>query len=338
MKALIIGGSGLISTAITRALVEAGADLTLYTRGQRPLRAGAESAHQLTGDRHDYAAFEAQMAAAGPFDVVIDMITYTPEDAESTVRAFRGRAGQVIFTSTVDVYSKPAHTYPIREDEPRRGNNAYGRNKILCEDIFMAAHARSDFAATIIRPAFTYGEGGTLIDLFGWGTGYIDRIRKGKPLLVHGDGSSFWVACHVEDAARAFRAACTNPITYGRAYHIAGEEWLTWDRYYALLAEALDQPLPPLVHIPTDLLLKIIPQQAALLGENFAGNNLFDNSAARADLGFAYTIPWREGARRTVAWLDAHGGVAPGAHDALQDRLIAAWATAESAFAEAFRA
>jgi nucleoside-diphosphate-sugar epimerase len=324
MKYLIIGGTGLISTSITRFLLEQGEDVTLYNRGQREARFPG-GAKQITGDRKQLAAFEAQMAEAGLFDCVIDMICYSPEEAESDVRAFKGRAGHFIFCSTVDVYNKPADRLPYAEQEGRRGITDYGRNKVKCEDIFMEAHARGDFPVTTIRPAATYGEGGTIIHTFGWATTYLDRIRKGKPVVVHGDGSSLWVMCHIDDVARAFLNAAGSPAAFGKAYHTTGEEWLTWNGYHRCVAQALNAPEPKLVHIPTDLLDRVAPRRAGITTYNFQYNNIYDNSAAKRDLGFQYTIPWVEGARRTYTWLEQRGRIANSDDDPLDDRLIAAW-------------
>ena len=224
MRILIIGGTGLISTAISRELLARGYDLTLYNRGKTPSRIPA-GARYLSGDRNDFAAFEWQMAEAGTFDCVIDMVCFTPDQAESDVRAFRGRTGHFIFCSTVNVYTKPADRYPIREDAARVPiHDDYGTHKVQCEDLFFAAHARGDFPVTIIRPAHTYGEGGIIIHTFGWRTAYLDRIRKGKPIVVHGDGTSLWVACHVDDVGHAFVHAAGNTAAFGRAYHVTGEE------------------------------------------------------------------------------------------------------------------
>ncbi|KPK61815.1 MAG: epimerase [Planctomycetes bacterium SM23_32] len=323
MRTLIIGGTGLISTAITRLLVERGDDVTAFNRGLTAPRI-PEGVEQMRGDRKDYGAFEAAMRTAGPFDCVIDMVCFAPGDAESAVRAFAGRAGQLIFCSTVDVYAKPADRYPVTEAQARRPVSGYGRGKARCEDILLGADERGEPAVTVIRPAFTYGEGGSVVHTFGWGTEYLDRIRQGKPIVVHGDGSSLWVACHVEDVGRAFVAAAGNQATFGKAYHVTGEEWMTWNRYYEGIAEGMDAPTPTLVHIPTELLGRAAPTRAGVCVDNFQFNNIFDNSAAARDLGFRYTISWLEGVRRTVAWLDEHGRI-DGSDDPFHDRLIAAW-------------
>ena len=324
MRVLIIGGTGLISTAITRLLVERGDAVTHFNRGKTPPRVPA-GVQRITGDRTDFPRFEEQMRGAGPFDCVIDMVCYRPEEAESAVRAFRGRAGHFVFCSTVDVYARPASRYPIREEEPHRPLSPYGKNKARCEAILLEAHRRGDLPVTTLRPAHTYGEGGIIIHSFGGKTTYLDRIRRGKPIPVHGDGNSLWVSCHVDDVGRAFAAAAGRRDVVGKAYHVTGEEWMTWNRYHQGVAEALGAPAPVLVHIPTDLLARIAPERAGTCAVNFQFNNIFDNTAAREDLGFRYTIPWVEGIRRTVAWLDANGQILDSDEDPFEDRLITAW-------------
>ncbi|MFN8514471.1 MAG: NAD-dependent epimerase/dehydratase family protein [Chloroflexia bacterium] len=325
MRVLIIGGTGNISTATTRALIARGDRVAIFNRGRsRSTAAIPDGVERLIGDRADRAAFERAMRDAGPFDCVIDMIAYLPEDAESAIRAFQGRVGQYIFCSTIDVYTKPASRYPYTEAEPYGGIGDYARNKVRCERILLDAHARGDLPLTIIRPAATYGEGRGMVHSFGGSTTYHDRLRKGKSIVVHGDGTSLWVSCHRDDVGRAFANAAGNARTIGRSYHVTGEEWLTWNRYHALVAEAMGAPPPALVHIPTELLAAVAPR-ARICAENFQYNNIFDNSAARADLDFRYTIPFVEGVRRAVAWLDANGRIANSDDDPYDDRVIAAW-------------
>jgi nucleoside-diphosphate-sugar epimerase len=324
MKYLIIGGTGLISTPMTHFLIEKGEDVTIFNRGQRKVRF-PPGAKILYGDRTDYSPFQTQMKDAGNFDFVIDMICFKPNEAESAVLAFKGRIEQYIFCSTVDVYSKPSLNLPYKESEPRQGLTEYGKNKILCEDIFMEAHRNRKFKTTIIRPAATYGEGGTIIHTFGWSTTYLDRIQKGKPIVVHGDGSSLWVMCYIDDVARAHIAACGNEKSYGKAYHATGEEWMTWNQYHEQVAQALDAPKPKIVHIPTDILDQIAPQRSAITTYNFQYNNVFDNSAAKQDLNFAYTIPFIDGVRRTVSYLDQNNMIQNSDDDPFDDRVIQAW-------------
>mgnify|MGYP000455444951 CR=1 FL=1 len=178
MKILMIGGTGLISTAISRQLIDAGHDLTLYNRGETEPRL-PEGYRVIHGDRNDIEAFEAQMAALDGFDCVIDMVCFKPEQAQSDIRSFSGKINQLIFCSTVDVYTKPPKTFPVVESHERQALSDYGRDKAKCEDLFMAAHEKGDFNATILRPASTYGEGGSIIHTFGWETYFLDRLLKG---------------------------------------------------------------------------------------------------------------------------------------------------------------
>jgi len=325
MKILLIGGTGLISSSITRDLVARGDEVVHYNRGKFDLYPNPPGVTTVHGDRTDYPAFERQMAELGTFDCVMDMVGYLPGDAVSAVRAFRGRVGHYIFCSTVDVYRKPACRYPYTEAEEYGGLNAYSRNKVTQEQTLLAAQHPTDFPLTIIRPAYTYGEGRGPIHTFGGSTTYVDRIRKGKPIVVHGDGSSLWVACHRDDVARAFVAAAGVSHTFGKSYHTAGEEWLTWNEYHAQVAAANCAPKPTFVHIPTDELAKLAPQRAGITVENFQFNNIFDNRAAHSDLNFQTTIPWIDGVRRMVAWLEQQGKIENSDVDPFEDRLIARW-------------
>jgi nucleoside-diphosphate-sugar epimerase len=334
VRVLIIGGTGVISTPLTRQLVARGDDVTLYNRGQHEARFAAP-VPTIHGDRRDVAAFEQQIAAAGRFDAVVDMIGFVPDDVTSAVRACRGRTDHYLFCSTVDVYAKPASRYPYREDEPHGGLGAYAVNKVACEAILREAHARGDLPVTIIRPAHTYGEGNCFVHTWGRQTSYIDRLCRGKPIVVHGDGQSLWTNGYADDVARAFVGAIDNPATIGRAYHTPGEEWLTWNQHHQGVAAALGAPEPELVHIPTDLIVAVAPERGAILRDNFQYNNIFDTTAARADLGYAPVIGWEEGVRRTVAWLDARGRIDSSDDDPFEDRLIASWRRLGPAMAEA---
>jgi nucleoside-diphosphate-sugar epimerase len=305
MNILIIGGTGLISTSISRQLIQAGHNLTLYNRGQTEPR--LEGDYQvIKGDRNDFAAFEEKMAAAGPFDCVIDMVCFKPEQAASAIRAFTGRVGQLIFCSTVDVYTKPPATYPVVETHQRISLSDYGRDKAKCEDLFLDAHQAGHFPVTILRPASTYGEGGNIIHTFGWDTFFLDRLWEGKPVIVHGDGEALWVSCHIDDVARGFVNAVGNEKAFGQAYHLTGETWQTWNQYHERLAEAIGAPKPTLVHIPADILVRISPEHTMITYLNFQYTNIFDNSAAKRDLDFKITVDWHNGAKRTYDWLEEH--------------------------------
>lgn len=326
MRVLIVGGSGLISQYITRQLLDRGDEVIWFNRGQTRCAIDLPAPPRtLLGDRHDESAFERTVRDNGPYDAVIDMIGYQPAEAGSLVRAIDGVAEHLVFCSSVDVYTKPYATLPVREDSPMGRNNAYSEGKIACEELLTEAHRDGRVATTIIRPAHTYGEGRSFFGSYMNGGLYLDRLRRGKPVLVHGDGQSLWTSCHGDDVSRAFLGALDNPAARGRAYHVTAEEWLTWNRYHELAAVALDAPAPTLVHVPSALLARLDPARCGVCLDNFQFPNIFDNSAAKADLGFRYTIPFVEGVRRVVAWLEAHGGLPNSDADAGEDRIIAAW-------------
>jgi len=325
MKILIIGGAGLISTAITRQLLDRGDEVTLFTRGTSPVRFIGTPA-QVVGDRTDYPRFEARMREGGSFDCVIDMVGYEPEDASTAVRAFRGRAHHYIFCSTVDVYAKPASRYPIREDAPRDPITDYAVKKVLCEDILLDAHRRGDLPVSILRPTYTYGEGARgVIHSLGFRTTFLDRLRRGQPVIVHGNGTSLWNPCHIDDVARGFVNAAGNPATLGKSYNVTGEEAITWNQLTAKIAEAMGAPEPELVHIPTDLLARVTPKRAQLSLENIQYPNVHDTAAAHVDFGFRYTISVVDGMRRTINWLAANDKIESSDADPLYDQLIDAW-------------
>ncbi len=338
MKVLVIGGTGLISTALTRQLTERGDSVTVYNRGMSGVVLPPE-VRQIVGDRYNCVSFVADMRRAGDFDCVIDMIAYKPVDAASLIEAFAGRSAHVILCSTIDVYGKPALRYPITEEEPLRGLGDYAANKVLCEEMLQQAHAAGQIPLTIIRPSHTYGIGGShrghVIHAFGKGTFFLDRLRKGRPLIVHGDGTSLWASGYVEDVARGFVGAVKNANTIGKSYHVVGDEWLTWNRYHEALAEAMGAPDPELIHIPTDALVKAVPEHAGFVREHFHFNTIFDTTAAKRDLGYRQTKPFVEGMRETIAWVDAMHGFDNSDDFPLYDRVIDCWRRAGNQFASA---
>jgi nucleoside-diphosphate-sugar epimerase len=334
MDVLLVGGTGLISTGITRQLVAAGHDVTCFTRGETEARVPADVAF-VHGDRDDRERLAEARAAVDP-DCVVDMVCYTPEQAREATAAFEG-VDQYVFCSTVDIYHRPLDRNPATEEAPRApAVSEYGGNKAAAEDVFRSAHADGAFAATIVRPWHTYGEGGSLNHTFGQGTYYVDRVRTGKPIVVHGDGTSLWGPCHRDDVARAFVAAVGNEAAYGEAYHVTSEEVITWNQYHRRVAAALDAPDPELVHVPTSVLRAAAPDRTEMLRDHFQYSTVFDNAKARRDLDFAYTVPFEAGVARTVAHLDARDAVEPwDAHD--DDALIERWRESTDAFLDEVR-
>ena len=325
MKVLIIGGSGNISTAIARNLVVRGEEVTIFSRSSRAVEQTLKTNH-LIGDRTDFPRFEAQMKETGEFDCVIDMICYHPAEVESDLRAFRGRVGQFIFCSTVDVYAKPAPLYPVRETAERKANPAfeYAYHKLLCEKILENARDQG-FPVTIIRPAATYNDTWCPLSLIGSGQAFLKRIRQGRPVIVLGNGQSIWVSSHRDDVARAFVNAVGNPKVVGQTYHVTGEEWMTWEGYYQTVVRVMQAPPLNPVFIPARLLARMAPKAASWSDWNFQYNNIFDNAAAHADLDFRYTIGWEEGVRRMVNYQDSAGAIDAAEDNSLYEKIVNTW-------------
>lgn len=326
MRVLILGGTGLISAGITQQLLDRGDEVWHVNRGQRPSEFDGRVTTVLA-DRYDHAGFEARIAALPRFDAVVEMIGYSPADAESLIRAFDGKCGHLVFCSTVDVYQRPASTYPVTEAEPLGPTSwDYAQKKAAMERIFRRWQESSRQPFTVLRPVHTYSDTGAVLHTFGGATYHLDRLKKGKPIVVHGDGTSLWSAVHRDDAARAFVGALGNAAAFGNAYHLPGDECVTWRQYHERVAAGIGAPPPTFVAIPTDLLHEIDPR-ATISAINFGYNNALDPAAARRDLGFVYTTRIADGARRIYETLDAAGKIAPWQSVPQDDRIIDAWRT-----------
>lgn len=303
MRVLFIGGTGFISTAVSRLAVTQGLELFHLNRGQRP--------SDLTGVKHlkaDVHRLEDARAALGDmrFDVVVDWIAYRPEDIERDLALFRGRVKQFVFISSASAYQKPP-AYPFITESTPLHNPVwdYSQNKIACEDRLNRAYREEGFPITIVRPSLTY-DPNFPIALGGWGCYTLaDRLKKGQPIIVHGDGSSLWTVTHAEDFGRGFLGLFGNEQTLGHAFHITSDEVLTWNQIYETIAEALGVEAN-IVHIASDFIAHVAPNhRGSLLGDK-AWSAIFDNSKIKAFVpGYRAVIPFREGIRRTLAWFDA---------------------------------
>ena len=336
MKVLIIGGSGLISTGIVNALKTRGADITVFNRGRTDDRLG--DVRRLRGDRDDTAAFEHTLTAAGPWDAAIDMICFTAAQAESTVRALNGRCGHLLFCSTVCTYGNTQTIVPTDETTPQHPHSAYGRDKVAAENVFRRAHEAGKFPVTIIRPSHTYGPGGPVINNLGWETSFVDRLRRGLPVIVSGDGHGLWQSAYADDVGRGFAHAAGKAACFGQAYNATADEIMTWDDYTRRTAAAIGAPEPKIVHIPTDLLLTLQPDRLQPLAEIFRYHGVYSSEKLKRDVPeFRQKTPYEEGVRRTVEWLDAHDKITPAADDDFVDRIIAQWTRLGDEFTQALK-
>jgi len=327
MKILFIGGTGNISSSASRLALAAGHDLWLLNRGLRSTV--LPGAHSLPGDVKDPASL---LLALGEhtFDVVVNWIAFTPEDIERDVSLFSGRTGHYVFISSASIYEKPVRHPVITEATPLHNPFwVYSQKKIQCEELLQRAWKEDSFPLTIVRPSHTYDTIWPVM-IGGGDFTYADRIRRGAPIIVHGDGTSLWAVTHAEDFAVGFLGLLGHPDALGRAFHITSDERLTWNRIYQTIGEALGKE-PIMVHIPSDWLAHREPSlRGPLLGDKMY-SVLFDNSAVKRLVpAFNATLPLHLGIRKTTSWFDAdplRRRINPD-HDALLERCLKAWTSA----------
>ncbi len=318
MKVLIIGGTGLISTAIVNQLVERGDDVTVFNRGQTEKRI-PQSVKVILGDRWDYNKFENQMNGL-TFDAVIDMVAFDPENAKSVLRAFKGRVKHIAVCSTVCVYGGPLTRLPADDNEPHRFVSDYGRNKSGIESILLEANGRDGLNTTVLRPSHTTGEGAPACGIL-FDDSLVNRIRKGLRVIVHDSGKTKWAIAHASDVARGFVNSLLNPKAFGQAYHLTSDEHTTWDGVYEELGKAAGAG-PEIVHIPTDWLYSVAPRRSVGIQYIYKHDSIFDNSKAVRDLDFKTTVPLVETFRRQIRWMEEKGNILPVEKDRFEDIMI----------------
>ncbi|MBN2201459.1 SDR family oxidoreductase [bacterium] len=301
MKVLFIGGTGVISSASTVLASERGMHLTLLNRGQagRPVPAGVET---VRADIRNPASVESALGGR-TFDAVVDWVCFTAGHAETDLRLFAGKTGQFVFISSASAYQTPPSHLPVTESTPLVNPVwAYSRDKIACEEVFMRAHRDGGFPAVIVRPSHTYDR--TLLPTHGRYTD-IDRMRKGKKVVVHGDGSSLWTLTHHADFAVGLVGLLGNPRALGEAFHVTSDESLTWDQIVRILGRAAGVE-PKITHIPSELIAAYFPDWGdSLLGDK-THSMIFDNSKIRRMVpDFNPSIPFSRGAEEILAWYDA---------------------------------
>ena len=321
-RILYIGGTGTISAASVRRSRALGHDVTVLNRGssRRPLPDGVR---ELVADVRDAAAVREAIGTA-EFDVVAEFLAFTPGHVEADLAQFEGRCGQYVFISSASAYQKPPTRLPITESTPLRNPFwQYSRDKIACEDLLVQAYRDRGFPITIVRPSHTYDER-MLPTMGGWTD--VARMREGKPVVIHGDGTSLWTLTHSDDFAVAFTGLLGNPGAVGEAFTITGTHAPTWNQIYGWLADAAGVPEPDFVHVASEAIAAFSPELGpGLLGDK-SHSVTFDASKVAALVPeFRTTITFDEGARRIVEHFDAHPAdqKVDASRDALFDRLAA---------------
>ncbi len=335
MKILFIGGTGTISMAITRLLADRGEELYLLNRGSRTgeLPRGVKVINVDVNDEENLKAALGDMT----FDSVCDFIGFVPQQLERDVRVFKGRTKQFMYISSASAYNKPVRSYVINEGTSLANPYwEYSRNKIACEELLMKDYRENGFPVTIIRPSHTYDERSVPLGVHGKNGSWqvIKRMTEGKPVIIHGDGSSLWTMTHNSDFAKGFCGLIGNPHAIGEAFQITNDETLTWDQIYQCIANALGVELKA-VHVSSEFLASVSDYDftGSLIGDK-ACSVVFDNSKLkRAVPEFKATVHFEQGVKNTIDYVLSHPElqIEDKEFDDWCDRVIAALENAKAA-------
>ena len=325
MKVLFIGGTGNISTAVSKLAIARGIDLYLLNRGRTgQIIPGAKT---ITCDVTKIKELKKTLNNQ-QWDVVVNWIAYTTDDIKRDIELFYGKTKQYIFISSASAYQKPL-AYPVITESTPLANPfwEYSRNKIECEDLLNGTYRERNFPVTIVRPSHTYD---TVIPVsVGKWNDYtmMDRMEKGKKIIVHGDGTSLWTLTHSEDFARGFLGLVGHQQAIGHAFHITSDEILNWNQIYETMAAALGVNIN-IIHISSDFICKHDESQTGNLLGDKAYSVIFDNSKIKTFVpGFTATITFKEGFKRTLAWFNDNPEYKTVDHNVnkLLDRIIMAY-------------
>lgn len=279
MKIGIVGGTGNISQSIVRLLLEKGHEVVCFNR--RQTTTAPDGVRVVQGDRRDRANFEQKMQAE-KFDAAIDMICFNAEDAESSIRAFRG-VGWFVQTSTTCTYGIQYDYLPVEETHPLRPNTDYGRNKVAADHVYLAAYHQQKFPAIIIKPSTTYGPVQGMLRQICWDFSWIDRVKKGKPIVVCGDGFALHQHMHVDDIAQAFVGVLGKEHTIGQTYNVVNRGCSTWADYHRLAGRILGREVE-LVGVPFEDLKRLNVPDMGILEDEFVYNDYYSSEKLFRDV------------------------------------------------------
>ena len=309
MKILIIGGTGTISTAISRQLLsDDSVELYLVNRGNRNSELPG-NVNIIEADVSDEAAFAAKVEGMS-FDAVCDFIAFVPEQVERDYRIFAGKTKQYVFISSASAYQKPLSDYRVSEATPLANPYwQYSRDKIACEDFLMKMYRENGFPVTIVRPSHTYDERAVPLGVHGKNGSWqvIKRMLEGKQVILHGDGTSLWTMTHNKDFAKAFIGLLGNIHAIGEAVQITSDETVTWNQIYTAIASHLGVEFKP-YYVSSDFLAAVSDYdfEGGLTGDK-SNSVVFDNTKLhRLVPGFTATIRFDQGVADTLDYILAH--------------------------------
>ena len=328
MRILMIGGTGTISMAITRRLAERGEELYLLNRGTRSAEL-PENVNTIVADISDEEE-TARKLSGMEFDAVCEFIGFVPEQVERDYRLFKDKTKQYIYISSASAYHKPVRSYLINEGTALANPYwQYSRDKIACEDFLMKMYRENGFPVTIVRPSHTYDERSVPLGVHGKNGSWqvIRRMLDGKPVIIHGDGSSLWTMTFNTDFALGYCGLIGNPHAIGEAFQIMSDETLTWDQIYQTIANVLGVELKA-YHVSSEFLAAVSDSDytGSLTGDKSC-SVVFDTSKLKKAVPeFKATVHFEQGVRMAIEHILAHPElqIEDPEFDAWCDRVIAA--------------
>ena len=320
MKVCVVGGTGNISTSIVSRLVEAGHEVTVFNRGQTgTLPPGVR---RIAGDRKDRETFE-RVIRAERFDAGIDMICFNAEDARSALRAFQG-VRHLIHCSTVCTYGVQYDWLPVTEDHPLRPASEYGRDKAAADHVLLEAYHREGFPVSIIKPSTTFGVRWFMLRQIAWEGGWVDRVRKGKPIVVCGDGRALHQWLHPDDAALAFVHMLGRSRCIGQTYNMTRREFASWADYHRTAMKVIGRDVE-LVGVPLANLLAAKIPGVGICESIFSHNTIYNPDRLMRDVPeFRPRVPLEHMLGAVLEAMDREKRVPDSDLETWEDRLIAA--------------
>jgi nucleoside-diphosphate-sugar epimerase len=315
MKVIVIGGTGNISTSIVKLLLEKGHEVSVFNRGIS--KGLPKAARLIKGDRRDRENYETRLKKEH-FDAVIDMISFDRADAESSYRAFRD-VGHFIQCSSIATYGTKFRWMPTSEDHPLEAITPYGVGKNEADRFFLEAYYREGFPITIIKPSLTYGTG--LCRQISWEFGWLDRIRKGKPIILC-DGNILIQFLHAEDAAKGFIGAIGKKHCLGQMYNLVERGFITWEIHHRMAMKVLGREVE-LVTVPMDTLMAIDKKKFSPCEEFFSFNTLFSGDKICRDIPeFRPSVDLETGMTKVVEYMDREGLIPDSDKESWEDDII----------------
>ncbi|NRF90380.1 NAD-dependent epimerase/dehydratase family protein [Paenibacillus frigoriresistens] len=320
MRIVVLGGTGNISTSIVKLLLEKGHEVTCYNRGNHA--ESSKDVRVILGDRRDRETFEKTMQKES-FDVAIDMISFTKEDAASSLAAFRG-VKQFIQCSTVCTYGVDYDWLPVSEDHRVRPITDYGRGKVAADQLLLESYYREGFPVTIIKPSTTYGPQMGLLRQVAWDFSWLDRIRKGKPIIISGDGKAIHSFLHVDDAAMGFVGVIGKDHCIGQTYNLVDQGFVTWEEHHRTAMKVLNRNVE-LVGVSLQTLLALNEERFSFCKEISVHNVYYSSAKIFRDVPeFKPAISLEEGMCRVIEEMDRRGTIPDSDKESWEDAIIEA--------------